>query len=436
LKDSSNRGVRSASLSMAIVVGAVGVLGALGGLGGCAEEVPSTRGPFLSWTRAPTTTMTITWERLVSQPHRVQWGTNPGALSETAHVSAPTRCRDDRYFHYTVTLEGLTPGTRYYYRIPGVQDEPAVFGTAPDDRDAKFTFIVYGDSREKATGATNQHNQIIAQINQRYPAGEVAFVLNTGDLVREHTSVRGWDLHFHAIGDLARHSPYLVASGNHDWNTDSADESSQPTNLMHELPAVDHPTEGIGGLRETSYAIGYGAAYLIVLGLPHTGHIGDTEVNRWLTEQLTIGTDHYRFVFVAFHMPPFDRRNQGYQDTTDVLAHQAQLLHSFGVDAVFNGHNHVLAHQVIRWDPTACDPDVRPVSYFISGGGGADLREAAEGSWSDTYGFGFYGQTLNAQSMNHYYAVEVDGAAGTATFTPMGLEGEALFPPYVIHAAR
>ncbi len=424
MKTSPTRRIRIASLSALILLSA------------CVEEVPSTRGPYLSWTQAPTTSMTITWERLLPQAHQVHWGTDPAALTETIHVSVPALCRDDRYFHYSVTLEGLSPGTRYYYRIPDVQEEPAVFRTAPEDRDARFTFIMYGDSREKTTGGTNQHARIIAQINDHYPAGDLAFVLNTGDLVREHNSVRGWDLHFDAIGDLARHTPYLIASGNHDWDTESADEASQPTNLIHELPAVNRPNEEIAGLRETSYALGYGSVYLIVLGLPHTGQIGDTEVNRWLTEQLSIGAASYRFTFVAFHMPPFDRRDKGYNDATDVLAHQAQLLHSFGVDAVFNGHNHVLAHQVIRWDPTACDPDVRPVSYFISGGGGADLREPAEGSWNDTYGFGFYGQTLNARSVNHYYTVEVDGAAGTATFTPFGLSGEALFPPYVIHAAR
>ena len=54
----------------------------------------------------------------------------------------------------------------------------------------------------------------------------------------------------------------------------------------------------------------------------------------------------------------------------------------------------------------------------------------------EDYGFGFYGQTLHAQAINHYYTVEVDGAAGTATVTPYGLTGEALFPAHVIRAAR
>lgn len=411
-------------------------LAALLVLSACVEELPSTRGPYLSWTRAPKTSMTITWERFVSHTHEVHWGTDPQSLINTVVVSAPKQCRDDRYFHYSVTLEGLTPGTRYYYRIPGVQEEPALFRTAPDDRNSKFTFIVYGDSREKTVGATNHHAQIVTQMNDRYPPGEIAFVVNTGDLVREHSAVRGWDLHFNAIADLARHTPYLPMSGNHDWNTDTTQEAAQPINLIHNLPTADHPAEGIGGLNETSYAIGYGAAYIIVLGYPHTGHIGDSAVNRWFETQLAVGAASYKFTFVFFHLPPFDRRGGGYHDSTDVLAHQAQLIHSYEVDAVFNGHNHVLAHQLIRWDPTACDPDVRPVSYIISGGGGAELREPAEGSWNDHYGFGFYGQTLNAQGINHYYAVEVDGAAGTATLIPFGLSGAALFPPYVIDAVR
>ncbi len=403
---------------------------------GCVEELPTTRGPYLSWSRSPTTTMTITWERLESQSHQLHWGVDPTALSETVSLSPPRTCRDDRYYHYSVTLEGLQPGTRYYYRIPGVQEDPVSFRTAPGDPDTRFTFIIYGDSREKTKGPTNQHDQLIAHINDRFAPGELAFAVNTGDLARKHSSVRGWDLHFDAIATLSRHTPYMPVSGNHDWNTDTTDELNQPMNLIHELPAGDLPEEGIGGLRETSWAFGYGAAYIIGLGMPHAGQVGNTEVNRWFEQQLAIGAADYRFTFVLFHTPPFDRRGGGYNDSTSVLAHQAQLIHGYGTDAVFNGHNHVLAHQVIRWDPTACDPDVRPVSYIISGGGGAELRSAVEGSWNDSYGYGFYGQTLNAQSVNHYYTVEVDGSAGTTTIIPYDMSGVELYPPFVIQADR
>jgi hypothetical protein len=106
------------------------------------------------------------------------------------------------------------------------------------------------------------------------------------------------------------------------------------------------------------------------------------------------------------------------------------MFHYGGVDAVFNGHNHLLAHQNITWED---DPVTgRNVTYLISGAAGASLREPEYGNWANEYGMGFHGKTVYAEKIYHYYLVEVDGVLGTATFTAYSLNGD-IIEQFTIH---
>ena len=68
----------------------------------------------------------------------------------------------------------------------------------------------------------------------------------------------------------------------------------------------------------------------------------------------------------------------------------------------------------------------RNVTYIISGAAGANLREPEYGNWANEYGMGFYGKTVYAEKIYHYYLVEIDGTMGTATFTAYSLKGDII----------
>ncbi|GAB4322171.1 MAG: hypothetical protein Kow0069_26750 [Promethearchaeota archaeon] len=410
-----------APLLMVVVIGGLVLVGL--------NVVPENRGPYLSWTRDPKTTMTVTWETKSPATDALLWGESESSVDvEVAANVTPARA-EDGYYHYSVTLRGLSPGTKYYYRVPGLQTRPASFSTAPSGASAKFKFVLYGDSREYDRVIENEHVELVRTILSTVPADELAFVINTGDLSRTHDFVHGWNLHFLAIRDLASRVPYLVASGNHEWNTASSfDQVDQPANAIQEFPSNDFPAEDVGGLNETSFAFGYGAAYFIFLGYPHAGS-DDSAVLQWFEQQLAHANATHEFTFVSLHRPPFDRRSGGYNDALDVIEHDLPLVYLGGVDAVFSGHNHVLAHQEVAWDG---DPSGRNVTYVVSGGGGAGLRDALYGQWDDNYGLGYRGRTVFAKKVNHFYVVEVDGAAGTATFSAVDADGNAVYPSFTL----
>lgn len=402
------------------------------------NQVPTARGPYLSWTNDPKTTMTITWEqRSFRDDYALEYGTSEAALGLSASANCTTRREDDGYYHYTATLSSLSPGTRYYYRIPGFFNGPASFQTAPSHRTGNFTFLLYGDSRETERVLGNEHIPLIKQAEQNVNVTDLAFTINTGDLSGTHDSVIGWNLHFLAIKPLATHAPYMVASGNHEWNGDSPyDQVDQPANWIQEFPMQDHPAGEIGGLNETSFAFGYGCAYFIFLGEPHTGS-AEPAVLDWLEAQLAYGNASYKFTFLSFHRPPFDRREHAYNDDQNVLENHARLFYLGGVDAVFNGHNHVLAHQEVRWDPTKTgDPNARNITYLISGAGGASTREPKYGTWENNYNLGFYGRTRYCEEINHFYKIAVDGAAGTATFTAIDIDGNVVYPSFTLSSFK
>ncbi len=391
--------------------------------------IPSNRGPYLSWTQDPKTSMTITWESKRSDLVGLIYGNENDAINIEANVQVNGPRETDGYYHYTTTLTGLEAGNEYFYKVKGMMEKPVSFKTAPSNENSPFKFILYGDSREPEKLFGNQHIDLVEQMIKQTDSGkanEYAFAINSGDTTREHDFETGWNLHFFAIKDLANQIPYFVAAGNHEWDTDNNWGPNQPANFIQEFPKEDKPTEEIGGWDEISYSFGYGPCYFINLGYPHAGanKTEHPEVNQWLNEQLAIGNSSYMFTFVSFHRPPFDDRvGTSGDDNADIIRNQCPLFHLGDADVIVNGHNHVLARHNISY---AHDDDGQEITYLTTGGGGASLREYEAGTWDNKYGLGFQGSTITTSDIAqtyHFYVCEVDPTNASLTFTAYDING-------------
>ncbi|MHA1148116.1 MAG: purple acid phosphatase family protein [Promethearchaeota archaeon] len=388
---------------------------------------PEDRGPYLSWMDDPKTTMTISFERKISDDYEVKYGKSENNLNLGEQFDKVDVRVNDGYFHYSVELTNLDPDTRYYYNIPGFIEEINSFKTAPDNNDTDFKFFLYGDSREENTIFDNQHIRLITQMLETHDIKDISFVINTGDLSGEYNHIKQWNIHFNTIKPLSKSIPYMVASGNHEWNPyDFLELKDQPALDIQDFPVDDNPDADVYSLDEVSYSFGFSNSFFIFLGYPHVGYEFDEEDEylEWLEDQLAIGNESYDFTFVSLHRPPFDdREGEDEDDNKDVIKRECPLFHKYGVEAVFCGHNHVLAHQKIKWED---DPNERTVHYIISGGGGAPLRNPEYGKWDNDYDMGFYGKTVFAKGVNHYHLVEIDAEKGEAKFTAYELGGEML----------
>lgn len=393
--------------------------------------VPEERGPYLSWMADPKTTMTVSFEAKVSADFDIEY--KESSSSSFSNQKAVTRLEmreEDGYYHYTVNLTGLAAGTSYDYRIPGFAPDAKKFKTAPSIDTGTFKFLLYGDSRETNKIFGNEHIPLMQNVLNTHNIDDLSFAINNGDLTYDHDYVNGWNLHFEAIRDIANRLPYFVASGNHEWNTDEPwwSTDNQPAIDIQDFPIGNDSANDVYTLNETSFSFGFGSAFFIFLGYPHAGRNKPQYLN-WLETQFKIGNgtigDGYKFMFVFDHVPPFDRRSDGYNDYEGMITTELPMYHQSGVDAMVSGHNHVLAWQNITWDPTKSgDTSGRNITYLISGAGGASLREPKYGTWQNTYDMGFYGKTVYCEKVNHYYIVEVDGTLGTTSFTCYTLGGE------------
>ncbi|MBN2526884.1 MAG: metallophosphoesterase family protein [Deltaproteobacteria bacterium] len=393
----------------------------------CMDDLPDFRGPYLSWTQSPQTTVTITWESLEDSMNFLNWGTAQNALENPATVHRGKR-RDDMYYHYSTTIRNLAPDTHYYYQVESLQNKPAGFRTAPLEPQSAFSFLLYGDSCETDKTTRNEHYDVVKQMMALEKDSPVRFVISSGDLTPNFSDAYGWDLHFDAIRNLSDHLPFFTPFGNHDWNVRDVKSHYLPALWIHEFPSENSADGTVRAHEETSYAIAYGDAYFVFMGYDKIGAPTGDPFNRWLEATLSYARQNYAFTFVDMHRPPFDRRGKKYEDEIQMLRHQAHLFHQYEVTAVFSGHNHVFAHIEIEKDvPGKSDPV--PVTYLISGGGGQDLRTAHKGTWQNRYGLGYFGHTVFTHSAYHVVRADIDGVAKTVTFTVIDINGATLYGP-------
>jgi hypothetical protein len=414
-KKKTRRAVIYSAFSICLMVGASITVGWYQATSYASEN----RGPYLSWSADPTTTMTIAWESPQPAARTLHWA---GDAALTSYNQVVASERDDRAttgrYHYNVTITGLTQNTMYYYKIPGFHDQATSFKTAPMST-IPFTFFAYGDTRE-ASLIDSQHASLMNQMVELSSKGTMpAFILNSGDIANSWSDTRSWDIHFQTIKPLAQSVPYFVGTGNHEWNEAVSDRDNAHV-LIHEYPST-----GPNQINETSFAYQYSNAYIIVLGYPHDG-TNSRSARAWLESQLAYAnaSSSIDWIFLTWHRPPFTGTpSRG--DNDDIKNNTADLLHKYNADVVFLGHD----HNYQRINITRSSNYTNDVTYIITGGGGASLYDVASKSWDGTdatglHGEKYYGATVVAKSTYEFMKIDVNGLV--ATFTTYEIGGTIL----------
>ena len=253
---------------------------------------------------------------------------------------------------------------------------------------ARFSFIVYGDTRGRRDGQDVQYeHSLIVQSMLRTVASlragpdPVRFVLQSGDAVVNGRDPTQWNVSFvRLINRLTREAglPYFLAPGNHDV-TSSADLNSAQRLLglsnylsaMSRLIPPDGATRRLDGY--PTYAVGFGNTFVLALD---SNIAQDPTQFAWAAAQLE-GLDRERYVHVVafFHHPAYSSGPHGgsvvERPTAAVRATWMPLFREHGVDLIFTGHEHLFEHWIERYqDETG---QWRRMDQIVSGGGGAPL---------------------------------------------------------------
>jgi phosphodiesterase/alkaline phosphatase D-like protein len=295
------------------------------------------------------------WEAEVPATAIVEYGpTFPPKLS--AKLEKPQTIGE-------VTLNGLEPGTKYFYRVictdaegHKIESKPSTFATAPGTDDA-YSFAIVGDTQRNPviTG------KVAKLIWERRPN----FVVHCGDVVDDGAAKWQWtgDL-FKPCNELFGRVAVFPCIGNHEKNHEH----------YYKYFSLPNP--------EYYYSYKYGNAEFFVLDTNIRRDLSEKgEQYQWIEKALAASDAKWKICY--HHHPAFSSDDDDYGNswkgsTTsgDVrLRKLVALYEKHNVDLVLNGHVHVYER---TWPIR--DNKVAPkggIVYVTTGGGGGKLENFA-----------------------------------------------------------
>ncbi len=292
------------------------------------------------------TEITVSWNTDESCDSVVRYGTDPDLLDlEVMGQTAVTPILEVGYAH-EVTVQGLAPLTRYYYRAGDeINGFSSIFSfrTGTDDPCQPFTFIAGGDTRSNNDYGPNEFWRPILDESLLH---DPLFVLVNGDLVEEGNDFLQWRYWIDSIHGAG--AAIMPSLGNHDDSDVDGDTATY--NQVFGLPRNDDPL----GATEDYYYFVNGDAVFVTLSTSSFHDATDfSQQAQWLDRTLT-ETDR-TWKIVQFHYPSYattigvgthDPNEQG--QNADLLP----ILDAHHVDVVINSHNHVYE----RFRPMVSNP--------------------------------------------------------------------------------
>jgi predicted phosphodiesterase len=301
---------------------------------------------------------------------------------------------------------GLAFRHEAYEQIPGVPYiirlfDPPFFYPAPAQDESKlertedasypFSFIVYGDSREIASGSKTA---IIERVVDEQPD----FVLHLGDMVY-CGNTHQWKIFDLFEGRILHEGiPFYPVLGNHEYRSLTEkyppDPDEQLQHYFNRFPFLE---------KRRWYTFTHGPCTFIILDTG-TEFTEESHQYQWLKRKLQEESPGY--LFVALHYPPYTRSGHGRKAEKRL----AELFESNDPairkpDIVFAGH----VHNYERYRHEA-------VNYVVSGGGGAPPRLVKRSS-KDFYSkegaaFHFCRITVSESELE-FEMMRLDDATGT-----------------------
>ena len=364
-----------------------------------AEESPSPEQIILTWTADPTTTQTVNWLMPNNSLAWVQYlkaeefGGNFDSAQQLKAKGA-VFTTDSSVYRYTANLTGLTPDTKYIYRVgrEGAWSEPAAFTTAATETES-FSFLYMGDVQSGYTA----WGSMLDSVYEAHP--ETKFVLLGGDLTDKGYDENEWGEFIDAAAGVFSRIPVMPTMGNHDG-------------LMYQK-FFALPDNGPTGLKQEFYSFDYGDAHFVIL---NSNNNTSTVVKQWLQQDLE-GTNK-KWKFAVFHHPAYPATYDSKGIDKSICENWVPILEENGVDMVFVGHQHVY----MRTYPIF-QGEVQTDSYgivYVMGNAG-----------SKTYGGGVGLPYIACEKIgSNYQVIDIDG--DVLTLTSKEASGE-LIETYIIN---
>ena len=319
--------------------------------------------PYLQ--HATPTSVTVRWMTDMFAAGWLSYGTTPAADEVWLNN---TMC-NGLGPNYQVELLGLTPSTKYYYRVyhdpsynavhplawPDALQHPFHFVTPPQLHVAKpFRVWALGDC---GTGDGNQvavRDGFLTRMAQE-DSKPVDFMLFLGDNAYQKGDLRA--LTDHLFAPYAQQLPFLpsyAAIGNHDMAYGQADKQSTYYFRLFNPPrngeAGGHPSN-----TKAYYSFKWAHAHFMIVDSYDSSMIDMLE---WVRADAAYARATSKWFIVVMHHPLYTR---GFHDSdnTPVEVEQTLMreqvlptLEANGVDLILSGHSHAYERSMFLWNHT------------------------------------------------------------------------------------
>jgi predicted phosphodiesterase len=306
------------------------------------------KGPYLIYP-GNNAQMIVLWQMSNTLGCTLAWGLDSNC---TTGSTATTEYGTDHQHKYTIT--GLTPGTKYYYKITaGAAQTTSSFRTAPAANATSVKLFAYGDTRTNV----GDHSTICAGMNSVI-AGDPAFqtlLLHSGDWVESDSESNWTNEYFNrsypAQLQMEASMPIMGCLGNHETTGTGVTIFDKYWPYTY---AGSH-----------YYSFDYGPVHIAVVDHETTSYAAGSAQITWLANDLATSTKKWKIVM--FHEPGWCAGGSHPNNATVQAAIQP-LCEQYGVQIVFAGHNHYYSRAVVNG-----------VHHVTTGAGGAPFYSASPG---------------------------------------------------------
>jgi len=361
------RGLRNVALAALIHVAPVGIPAAM-----AADQI--------HWTLLGQSSVAFNWRGSASE-NSIRLGTAPGNYSTTVTAQAPSPAPTSSAGPFwEAILTGLQQNTLYYYRI-GTNAEHT-FRTPPARGSAGFWVGEMADVGSSLAYSTVVPTaNMIAQDNPNIPGDDrPRFLLVPGDLTYgDDKGEPHCDQHFNDMMAWSQDAAYMVAWGNHEWDTAVGGDDLNNYEGRFVFPNTQtSPGAGsaIGnGPGDDWYWFDYGNTRFIAYPEPYSGAWSD-----WRTKADAImaaaQTDAaITFIITYGHRPPWSS-GADHGGESSLAGYMAALKVKYS-KYVMNIAGH--SHHYERTDPAQTDG----LLHLVAPGGGSSLGGlSTQPSWS------------------------------------------------------
>ncbi|ESW23264.1 hypothetical protein PHAVU_004G032300 [Phaseolus vulgaris] len=286
-----------------------------------------------------------------------------------------------------VKLEGLEPGTRYYYKcgdssIPAMSQE-RFFETFPEPSANNYParIAVIGD-----LGLTRNSSSTIDHLIHNDPSmilmvGDLTYAnqyLTTGgkgascyscsfpDAPIRETYQPRWDGWGRFMEPLTSEVPMMVIEGNHEIEPQAGKISFKSYLTRFAVPA-----EESGSKSNFYYSFDAGGIHFIMLGA-YVDYNSTGAQFAWLKQDLQkIDRSVTPWLVAAWHPPWYNSYASHYQEFECMRLEMEEILYQYRVDIVFNGHVHAYErmNRVYNYKLDPCAP------IYITVGDGGNIEK-------------------------------------------------------------